>query len=153
MSSTPTAAPAGLLPVIGTFTVTPPTGGGTMANVYGCEDIKLADREMKKDTYTMISGTLAGLEQILLGTQKAGTIEAKMCFETDNYLALDALTGVNGSAIALSINKSALEPGISIAATGGIEKIAFERWEDGKHAVYSVTIAVNAGWTAALVTA
>ena len=141
----------GLLPVIGTFTITGPGGAPTLANIYGCEDVQLPSREVKRDTYTMINTARAGLEQTILGSQKSTSIETKLVFQTGNFAAIDAFVGVNSCAIALVVNSNATEPGISISAVGSIEKISFERWEDSKHAVYSLSLAVNAGWTFASV--
>lgn len=141
----------GLVPKVGTFTILSPALGATTVNVYGCEDVKPPDREVKKDTFTVISGTRAGKEQNLLCSYKVGTMEAKLAFNVENLRSLDALVGVNGCTIVLTIDATTTAPGVTFSCTGGIEKLGVDRMMDSQHAVANVTLAVDAGWTIASV--
>jgi hypothetical protein len=123
------------------LTVAAPAGG-TSVPIQGIENLTFPQRSRKKDSWTPISGTRAGKEQLLLCSEQAAEIPCTLTYEKDHQKAMDAICGVNGSSITL------VGPdGITIAGMGGIEKVGVARVEDSKHMTCDLTIALAAGWT------
>ena len=132
----------GALPTPMMLSVITANGAGTMVPIHGIENLTLPQRVHKRDKYTPISGTKAGLEQSILCSEQSADIPATLTYELAHQMAMDAICGVNGCAITL------VGPdGLTIAGTGGIEKVSVARVEDSKHMTADLSLALNAGWT------
>lgn len=125
-----------------TLSVTTPGGSPTEVPIHGIENLEFPDRVHKKDTYTPISGSRAGSEQMVLCSEESAEIRCSLTYEKDHQIAMDDIAGVNGCTIAL-----VLADGLTVAGTGGIQVISITRIEDSRHIVADVNIALNAGWT------
>ena len=133
---------SGILGMGSSLSVTPPGSGTTAVPIQGILEFTPPGRAHKKATFTTISGTLSGKEQVLIGSEQAATIEVTVVYEKLHMAAVDAVHGVNGCAVSLT-----LPDGSVYAGTGGIEKNAAERIVDTKEVTDAITIALNAGWT------
>jgi len=124
------------------LTVVTPGGGTVTVDIQGVENLTPPGRQHKKDTWTPISGDRTGFEQQALCSQQSATIEATLTYEKVRQKEINDVVGINGCAISLL-----LSDGLTIAGTGGIEKMSLGRMEDSKHNTSDFTIALNAGWT------
>ena len=126
------------------LTITPPGGSPAEFNVQGIENLTPPGREHKKDTWTPISGSRAGLEQQVLCSESSSSIQVTVTYEKVRQLQLDEIAGINGCTIVLTTSD-----GLAISCIGGAEKVSPARMEDSKHNTAEITFAINAGWTQA----
>jgi hypothetical protein len=133
----------GTVPAPSTLTVTTPGGSSVVIPIQGIEKLELPRRKVKVDKYTPLSGTWAGKEKVLLCSQETGQAKATLTYEIQHQLAMDSIVGVNGCTIVFVV-----ADGLTLTATGGISECGTETLEDSKHITASLSIDMNAGWTA-----
>ncbi len=129
--------------------------GGTNANVVvpfnGVEDVTWPPRSYKEDKYVVISGSnTAGKEQVVACAEEAGEATMKIVYEIQHQLALDAVCGINGCTISMSMGPAAGASGtnfLNLSAIGFIKKAGIDQMTDSKHVVSSLALSMNAGWT------
>lgn len=119
------------------------SGGVTTVPIHGIENLVPPVRQVKKDTYTPISGTHSGYEQGVLCSKNVATLEATLTYEKAHQIAMDGICGQNGCSISLVI-----PDGYTFSGTGGIEKIGMSRMEDSRHMTSDIIIHFNADFTA-----
>jgi hypothetical protein len=130
----------GTLPSPILLTVVTPNAGSTVP-IQGVEKITAPMRECKEDKYTVISGTKANKELVLLCSQMAGELTGTLVYEKAHDLAMDALVGVNYCTISL-----VFPDGLTYAGTGGVKKSGPTQLEDSKHISSDIAISWDAGW-------
>jgi hypothetical protein len=126
---------------IGTFTVVTPGGGTVTVAIEGIENLTFPPGSNKEDKYVPISGTRSGYEQVVICSKEAGDITARLTYELSHHLAMEAIRGINGCTITLS-----LDDGLTLVARGGIKKLAVAQIEDSKHVTDDIALAVDANW-------
>lgn len=124
------------------LSITPPGQGGVLTPIEGIEDLSLPEAAYKEANWTPQSGVNAGKEQVVVGSESKGTIEATVAYEATRHAALNACKGINGCAVVLN-----LPDGAKISGTGALMSLAIQPISDSKTITAKVKISLAAGWT------
>ena len=125
-----------------TVTVVTADGAGTTVPVHGIDGLTPPARDYKEDVYTPISGTRAYKEQVLGCSALSGTWDLRLTYEAEHQAAMDAICGMNASAITV-----VAPDGMTFVGRGFMKKVGMDSVDDAKRITASVTLRCAAGWT------